>query len=252
MKPRASVVVNGLFFVALAWLYIGDLYEAVRGASAEVAALSGLPSVPFAVAVLVAATVAAGLTVFGVATQRGREWRGYRVMPLVVLVALFVDLLVLTENRATFTSSMRAVAAVDMFQQRVEERSTASTVPVDVKVLDEAAAELGEPPWLVKGQQLKAWRVEVVQGCKGPKVDSGTAGAGTLFYCVSEARDEAWVTVVGRTSDDRFGPPAVVTLNGQVLLGHVQRRVEEAQKSEDESPGMPLMFDADAGTLAAP
>ncbi len=253
MIPRVAVAVNVACFALLAWLYGGDLSDAARASSSEVAALSAMPSVAYAGAMVVLAAVGGGLTGVGVFTKRDRAWKGYRVMPIVTLVGLFVDVLIVSVDKTPFPSSQRAAVAIQLVEQRAGELASPESVPTDGAKLQEIVDELGPAPWLVKAQPVPKWTLQVEQGCAGPRLDRGSAGAGTLIYCVSADRSQAWITAVGLPREERFGAPQLVSSDGQPLVGVVQKRVadEAPVPPPEELPAeeLPMYFDTDAGNL---
>lgn len=253
MIPRVAVAVNVACFALLAWLYGGDLSDAARASSSEVAALSAMPSVAYAGAMVVLAAIGGGLTVVGVLKKRDRAWKGYRIMPIVTLVGLFVDVLIVSADKTPFPSAQRAAVAIQLVEQRAGELASPDSVPTDSAKLQAIVDELGPPPWLVKAQPLPKWTLQVEQGCAGPKLDRGSAGAGTLIYCVSPDRSQAWITAVGLPREERFGAPQLVASGGQPMVGLVQKRVTDDAPFEE--PGdlpteeLPMYFDTDAGNL---
>jgi hypothetical protein len=252
MIPRATVAVNGIAFALLAWLYGGDLSDWTRAQSAEVSAMSQLPSLPFASVLLALALVGGALTAMGVLQKRDGTWKGYRVMPIVAVVGLFVDLFVVSANKIQLSSAARAANTIQVFESRAAERSTPGGVASDGAELQQVLDALGEPPWLVKGQNVTKWNLELQGGCNGPRLERGAAGAGTLFYCVSADRKRAWITAVGLPREERFGAPAVVSAQGQPLVGVVD--APQPPEAPEVPPGEvvpqgPLLFEGDAGNL---
>lgn len=261
MIPKVNVAVNLCCFALLTWLYGGDLYDASRAASAEVSALTAPPSVPFAGLLVALAFAGGGLTLLGVTKKRDRTWKGYRVMPIVTVVGLFVDVLVISSEKTPFSSSMRAAAAIEQFEHRAAELSSATSVSSDAAALQQLADELGPPPWLHRAQPIPKWTVEVEFACAGPRGDARGAAPGTLFYCVTPDRAKAWLTAVGLPREERFGSAQVVSSGGQPLVGVVQIRApEEVAEPPVPPPGSegsgpeevvapPMYFETDAGNL---
>jgi hypothetical protein len=251
-------MVNGACLLLLAWLYGGDLLDAVRAQSNELGALAQLPSVPFAAIMLALALVGGALTVRGVLQRRGGDWRGYRVMPIVAVVGLFVDLFLISANKTPFSSAARAAAAVETFEQKANALATSSAVSSDSATLEKALEDLGDAPWLLNGRPLGRWTLKVVGDCAGPKLDRGDAAPGTMVYCVSVDRTQAWITAVGLPAGERFGSAQMVTSGGQPLVGLVQLRTLPQSPPADRLDGpdapqprleAPMYFDADAGNL---
>ncbi|MBK7862750.1 MAG: hypothetical protein IPJ65_29900 [Archangiaceae bacterium] len=255
MIPRVSVAVNAGSFLLLAWLYGGDLLDAARARGSEVAAMSQLPSVPFAALLVGLSLVGGGLTGFGVLRRRDRTWRGYRVMPIVLVVGLFVDLFLVSANKTPFSSASRVAAAIEVFEQKANALATPGAVISDSESLGALLAELGEVPYLAHGEPLGAWQLKILDGCTGPRLERGEAGAGTLLYCVSADRSQAWVTAVGLPLGERFGAPQVVTSGGEPIAGLVQKRAAQPppplgpEGGEGESG--PMTIEGDAGNFGA-
>jgi hypothetical protein len=246
--PRGTLAVNGAAFALLAWLYGGDISDVLQSQSAEVSAMSQPPSLPFAVVLLALTLLGGGLTVLGVQQRRDGTWKGYRVMPIVLVVGLFVDLFVVSANKTQFSSAARAANAIQQLETRATELSSAAGVSVDAARLQQVLDGLGEPPFLVKGQGVPKWRLEVSSGCSGPRLERGEAAPGTLFYCVSGDRKRAWITAVGLPREVRFGAAALVSSQGQPLVGVVEA-AQTAEPEPQEAPEQPLLLEGDAGNL---
>jgi hypothetical protein len=255
-----SIAINAALGALLLWLYIGDISDVLRAQSSELAALSALPSVPFAAVALTATLVGLGLTVLGVTSKRDRSWRGYRVMPIVAVVALFVDLFVLSGGHSPFPSTTRAIAAVELFEQHATERGSPTAVATEARALEPIFQNLGPVPWLVKGESVSDWKVKIFDGCAGPRLDAAGETAGTFLYCVDATRSQAWVTLVGLPAEQRFGAPQVVTQGGAPLLGLVRTLPQPEPENEAQpgsnpdasSPSPGFNLDSDAGTLSPP
>lgn len=254
--PRASVGVNAACFALLAWLYGGDLYDVTRARSSEVAALAALPSVPFAALLLVAALAGAVITGVGITQKKDASWKGYRVMPIIAVLGLFVDLFIVSADKSPFSSFARAGAAIELFESKASALASPTAVPADTASLEALLPELGEAPWLVKGEVQKAWKLEVTGDCTGPRTEANGAGAGTLLYCAAADRSQAWITAVGLPREERFGAPQLVTTGGQPLVAVVERQPAEtppdaqAPEMPGEAPPPPMYFEGDAGNLA--
>lgn len=256
--PRVNVAVNAACFALLAWLYGGDVADVIRANGNEVAAMSTLPSLPFALVLLLLAFAGGALTAFGVRKRLDGAWRGYRVMPIIAVVGLFLDLFLVSANKTPFSSAARAAASIEVFEHKAAELSGAATVSADTAALEKLLEELGEPPWLVNAQPLPKWSLQTFEGCQGPRLERGEARAGTMFYCVAGDRSQAWITAVGLPLGERFGPPQLVSAAGQPMVGVVQRRAAEVDpqavrpraQAPQLSQTLPMYFDADAGNLA--
>jgi hypothetical protein len=245
MIPRIGIAVNAALFAFVAWLYGGDLLEAAQAASNEVAALAAPPSVPFAAVALGLALAGGGLTAFGALKKRDREWRGYRVMPIVAVVVVFVDLFMISAAKSPFPSYARAASALELLERRLNELSTERAVPTDERTLQELARELGSPPWLLHGAPIAEWSVSVTNACTGPRLEAPGHRAGTILYCIDASASHAWITLVGLPSGTRFGASQVISdLKGEVGL--------KAKEEEPPEASPPFTVDADAGTLSPP
>ncbi len=251
-NARASVIANVLLTGLLAWLYGGDLYDVARAKTSDVAAFSALPSTPVALAALAAAALGFGLTLFGVIGRRDNAWRGYRLMPIITIVVLFVDLLVLSGDKNPFPSSTRAMAALDGLGRRANTLATPTALP-DVKALEGQLSELGPAPWLARGEPLGPWRVKGFDRCTGPRLDATGQSAGTFLYCVDLSAQHGWLTLVGLLHEQHFGPAQIVSHAGTPLVFDVQLAPKE-EPPQPNLPGgevdpeaMPYAVDVDAG-----
>jgi hypothetical protein len=248
VKANTRVGINAALALLLLWLYGGDVLDVLRATGSEAAALAALPSLPFAAIALLGMLLGSGLTVQGALGRRDASWRGYRVMPIVAVVVLFVDLFVLASGRPTVASNARAVAALDGFEQHASELSKPNAVPADAHTLEPVVKALGPTPWLRRGEVVPEWTLKVFTGCQAPRTDAAGEVAGTLLYCVNEPRTLAWITLVGLPFDQRFGSPALVTQGGAPLVGVV--RVAPKDEANPSEPSFTV--ESDAGTLLTP
>jgi hypothetical protein len=251
-NARASVIVNVLLTGLLAWLYGGDLYDVARAKSSDVAAFSVLPSTPVAIVALSLGALGLALTLFGIIGKRDKTWRGYRVMPIITVVVLFVDLLVLSGDKSPFPSSARAMAALDGLGRRANTLSTPTAIP-DAKALESQLMELGPAPWVAKGEPVGPWKVKGFERCTGPQLDPAGQGPGTFLYCVDPAAQHGWLTMVGLPYEQHFGAPQIVARGTSPLVFEVQRVPKEepvpptVPQAEDEPEPLPFVVDSDAG-----
>ncbi|MDC0709691.1 hypothetical protein POL68_14560 [Stigmatella sp. ncwal1] len=213
----ANVAAWGL----LAWLYGGDLADALRARSAEVAAFSHLPSLWRPAAVLALAAGAVGVAVWGLLRRRGDDFKGYRLSPLILVGALFLDLVV-AEPRVPVGSWDMASLALQHFHGLVQERTPSGEVPVDPRVLGALVKELGVPPYLVHGEPVREYTLQVRENCEGPVRSAAGLLPGTLLYCVAPQRQGAWVSLVGLPAERRFGPAEVLAQAGETRFLLVQ------------------------------
>jgi hypothetical protein len=87
-------------------------------------------------------------------------------------------------------------------------------VPTDPAVLKELEQRMGQAPYLVRGQPVGAYTLQVRQDCQGPVQDVSGARPGTVFYCVAPGRSQGWLSAVGLPPGERFGSPAVLSAQG--------------------------------------
>ncbi len=226
----------------LFWLYGGDIADYSRATEAPVSALSELPRLWFAVVALAAGSVAAGAFAFGLARRRGPEYRGYRLAPIAVVVALFVDLLVPASVSVPGGSAERLALALQLFRARAEDLATPRGVPDRPEALEPLLAELGPPPYLVAGRRAPGFSLQVRTGCSGPVAEAPGAAVGTLVYCVASDRSRAWVSAVALPAETRFGAPAVFSRRGVA-----QAVVVMAPTSDDGAESEPGSAAEDSG-----
>lgn len=231
LPSRKTLLANGLSLSALAWLYGGDLRDALRARDAEVAAYTQLPSVGLpALAVALTACVAA-VAVWGLLRRRDDGFKGYRLAPILLVVALMVDLV--GSERSGFLSSTELTSAVLAdFRDAATALATPEAVPTDPAVLRPLVERFGPAPYLVRGQPVGPFTLEVREGCTTPASDMRGARPGTLVYCVSGDRREAWISAVGLPRERRFGPPEMVSTSGVLHVTRVQTR-----QADGPSPG---------------
>jgi hypothetical protein len=249
---------NAASLLALAWLYGGDLLDASRARSAEVSAFLELPPLVWPAVVLAATVGVLGAVLWGLVRGRGEDFKGYRLLPILLLCALFIDL-VRAENQVPLRPEDLSALALSQFEEKAEALSDGRTVPSDPAVLQPLLTGLDAPPYLVRGQRAAAWSLQVRPGCEGPVREAPGLAVGTLIYCVAPDRKTAWVSLVALPAGERFGLPAVLSVNGQPHVAVVQPTPSEeeageplalplAPSSEEESAVAPEA--TDAGALA--
>ena len=111
MSSRAALIVNGLCALLLGWLYGGDALDALRAQTAEVSAYLEPPNLGFAVVALLGTGLGVAATLLGAIQKRPPAWRGFRLMPIVTVVVLFLDLFVLSASRSPLSSADRTAAS---------------------------------------------------------------------------------------------------------------------------------------------
>ncbi|HEX5748589.1 MAG TPA: hypothetical protein VFZ09_20280 [Archangium sp.] len=241
---------------ALAWLYGSDLLAASRARSAEVSAFLELPPLVWPAGVLAATVGVVGVVLWGLVRGRSEDFKGYRLLPILLLCALFVDL-VRAENRVPLRSEEISLLVLGQFEEKAEALSDGRTVPSDPAVLQPLLADLEPPPYLVRGQRAAAWSLQVRPGCEGPVREAPGLAVGTLIYCVAPDRKTAWVSLVALPAGERFGLPAVLSVDGQPHVAIVQPTPPEedageplalplAPSSEEEPTVSPETMDAGA------
>jgi len=255
LPSRLTLLGNALSLLLIAWIYGGDLSDAVRARGADVAAFMALPSLERPAVVLVVAALAAVVAVAGLLQGKAEGFKGYRLLPIVLVGALFMDL-VLSEGHTPLTSTDISSMALQRFHQLAQERTSQLEVPDDPRILQPMLEELGRPPYLVQGEQLQAYTLQVRKDCDGPVREAPGLRPGTLIYCVAPERLGAWVTVVGLPAEERFGPPAIVSVGGEARFLLVRpipaEEVEPGAAFRDNltAPSSPV-GDADAGAPRA-
>jgi len=236
LPSKKTLLGNLLSLTVLAWIYGGDLSDAVRARSAEVAALSALPS-PVGPAVVLALAVLATLVVIGgMARGKAEGFKGYRLLPILLVGSLFVDL-VLAESRVPLASLDIASMSLQRFHEQAQALATGLAVPDDPRVLQPLLADLGRPPYLVRGAPVEAYTLQVRKDCEGPVREAPGVRPGTLLYCVAPERRGAWVTLVGLPAEQRFGVPAVLSARGEtrfLLVRPTPPAEEPAEAFRDE------------------
>lgn len=249
LPSRKTVLANLLSLGALAWIYGGDLADALRARDAEVAAFTELPSPGRPAVVLALGVLATLVAAWGLARGREEGFKGYRLLPILLVGALFVDL-VAAEKRVPLDSTDLASGALLRFHQQAQALVSETAVPDDPRQLQPLLGELGRPPYLVRGQPLEAYTLQVRKDCEGPVREAPGVRPGTLLYCVAPERRGAWVTLVGLPAGERFGPPAMLSARGEVRFVLVQPAgaEEEPGAFRERRPGPGEASSPDAGT----
>ncbi|MBM4380267.1 MAG: hypothetical protein FJ086_13380 [Deltaproteobacteria bacterium] len=244
---------GGLSAALLAWLYGGDLSEHLQAQGAEVYAAVAPPDVVFAGVVLAALAVCLGAAGWGLWKRQGPAWKGYRLLPILAVLALFMDLFMVHGEAQRLPSHERLSAALDAFAAEVTLKSTPEAVLADPQGLEQLARGLGPPGYLVRGKPLEAFRVEVKTGCEGPAAPAPGTPAGTLVYCVAQDRMQAWVTASALAAGRRAGSPEPFTQGG-TLVSAVASTPPRPPKTDPETglPLVPSQEGADAGGPGAP
>lgn len=247
LPSTKTLVINALCLLALLWLYGGDLWDALRARGAEVSAFLAPPPLVWPIVVLAATAAVLGVVLWGLSREQPEGFKGYRVMPILLVCALFVDL-VLAESRVPLRPVDVATMSLGRFQEAAQALSTRSAVPTDPAVLRPLLDDMGQPPYLVKGVRAPAWSLQVREGCQGPVKEAPGLSVGTFIYCVSPQRDTAWVTLVALPVGERFGLPAILSEGGEPHVAVVQPALPEgdaeAAPPEAAPGGAPEATDA--------
>jgi hypothetical protein len=214
LPSRKILVANAGCLGLLAWLYGGDVSDALQARSAEVSAFTELPPLVRPSAVLVLGALALGAALWGLLRHRGEDYKGYRLLPIVLVGALFVDL-VFAERRSPLGSLEVASLSLRSFQEQAQQLATAEAVPADPAVLSPLLESLGRPPYLVRGQPASRYTLQVRQDCESPVSSAPGLQPGTFIYCVAPGRKGAWITLVGLPAGKRFGLPEVLSVDGE-------------------------------------
>jgi hypothetical protein len=237
MKPPSTktLLANVACLLALLWLYGGDLWDAVRARSAEVSAFLAPPPMVWPAVVLVVTVGALGVVAWGVRRGQPEGFKGYRLLPIVLVCALFFDL-VLLESHVPLRPEDVALMSLSHFQQKAQALVNGHTVPSDPAMLRSVLEDMGQPPYLVRGTRAPAWSLQVRQDCQGPVAEAPGLEVGTFIYCVAPKREAAWVTLVGLPVGERFGHPSVLSVEGEPHVAVVQPALPEEGEGEGALP----------------
>jgi hypothetical protein len=246
-RPTGTLAFNAAATALLAWLYSGDVYDGVRARTAEVSAFANVPNIGFAAAALVATLLGAGVTVAGALTRREGSWKGYRLLPVLAVLILFVDLFVLSSEKVPMGAPDRVALAISALAQHATEGSSPEGVLARKEPLDDFVKSLGPPPLLVRGAPRARWELSLRSNCTGPAADFQGEAPGTLVYCVAADSQHAWVSAVAFPREQRFGPPGVFALAGVPFSAEVLPLPAEGP---DEGEG--VVLDDDGGVVAVP
>jgi hypothetical protein len=237
-----TLLANAACLLTLGWLYGGDLRDALRARGAEVSAFMSPPRLVWPAVVLAATAVVLGIVLWGLARGRVEGFKGYRLPPILLVSALFFDL-VLAESQLPLHSEELAFLALRQFQERAEALSQGDTVPARPEELQPLLADLGQPPYLVRGVRVPSWSLQVREDCQGPVQEAPGLAVGTLIYCVAPGHTSAWVTLVGLPAGERFGVPSVLSVEGQPHVAVVRppppEEPEPLEAEETPFPGLP-------------
>lgn len=231
---RKTLLINAACLLLVAWLYGGDLRDAIEARKAEASAFTALPPLGPPIGVLALATLALGVGVWGLLRRKGDDFKGYRLLPIVLVAGLFMDL-VLAERRSPLSSTDLASMSLQNFHGLAQGLATPEAVPSEPAVLHRLLEKLGRPPYLVRGQPAGEYTLQVRQDCEGPVRSASGLQPGTFIYCVAPERKGAWITLVGLPAERRFGLPDVLSVDGEVRFLVVQPASPEPEDPEGEA-----------------
>jgi hypothetical protein len=217
LPPARTLAANGACLLALTWLYGGELLDALRARDAEVSAFLEPPGVAWPAGVLAVTVGVLGVVAWGLGRQRGEDFKGYRLLPILLVSALFLEL-TFFESQVPLRPEDVAIASLRHFQERAQALASEEAVPTEPAVLRPLLEELGPPPYLVRGRPVSAWSLLVRENCAGPLREAPGVQVGTLLYCVAPGREVAWATLVALPEGERFGTPAVLAVAGEPLF----------------------------------
>lgn len=222
----------------LAVLYGGDVAEHLRIQSAEVYAVAAAPLFPFAVGVLALLSCGVGVAGFGLARRHGSSWRGYRLLPILAVLALFLDLFVLHGDADRMPSDEKLQAQLQALAEAATHGSREQKVMEDARGLQALLGELGRPGYLVRGKPVEGFRIEVQTGCAGPRPPPPDAPVGTLLYCVEVGGQQAWISAQALPAEAVSGAAAAFTRQGGLVTARVTP--PPPSPSVEPDPGEPL------------
>lgn len=256
LPTRKTLLLNAACLLVLGWLYGGDLLDALRARSAEVSAFLAPPSRGWPALVLVATLGALGVGLRGALTGQGEGYKGYRLLPILLVCALFFDL-VLAEGKVPLPPEDVAMLGLRQVRDKAQALANGRSVPSDPAQLRPLVEGMGQPPYLVRGERARAWTLQVRSGCQGPVQEAPGLEVGTFIYCVSPDRSQAWVTLVALPWGKRFGVPTIFSAEGEPYVMLVQPPPEPPPAVSPPSPGEeepaapdPFMLPPDAGVGA--
>lgn len=234
MKPsRGLLVVTALCLVALLWFYGLSIWDFVRARTAEVSAMTELPRLWFDIPVVLLALAVAAVVAVGLLQKKDASWKGFRLMPILFVVVLFVDVFVLSGAKLPVSSADHSAIALHVLARELQGKSQQTGIPEDPNMVEAAVKEMGQPPFLVRGQRPERFSVQVRKNCQGPVLDAPGAAAGTFLYCAAPDRSVAWITLVGLPAEVRFGSPALFSRAGVVQVVTVEpQSVDLAMEAE--------------------
>ncbi|MFL5319389.1 MAG: hypothetical protein ACJ790_07010 [Myxococcaceae bacterium] len=250
LPGRGTLIANAALLALVLWLYVADVYDWARARTADVSALTELPRVGYASFILVATAISVGFFLYGIFKDRPPNFRGYRLLPIVAIVGLFVDLFVLSADELPMPPADQTMLVLHSLARSASERSTPEHVLVSDRELADLVKDFGQPPYLVKGKRAEAFTVQRRMDCDGPIKEAPGAQVGTFLYCVSKDQTRAWLTVVGLPVEQHFGVPAVITRQGEILGAVVEAETPSEEPGEEPGEQGGPELTGDAGSAA--
>lgn len=225
MKKPAPIQIVDLAALGLALFWWGgDAVRAIRAQHAWVSALAQPPDLAFASVALLLVLGAAAWAAVGLAQRKGSDFKGYRALPICAVVLLFVDVLVLPSSALPIRSSDQLALSLQLFGELASEQMHDGRAPANPALLQVLAGKLGAPPYLVHGEPLHHFQIQLREGCDGPLKTAPGAEVGTLLYCLAKDGKTAWVSAVALPAEVQFGSPAVFTRDGVVQWVQISPR----------------------------
>jgi hypothetical protein len=163
------------------------------------------------------ALAALGGVAVGLWRGRGRDFKGYRLLPIVTVVALFVDVFAFSADAWPPPAWERGAWALGTVGRKAQALASQRGALPTAEELRPLIAELGPPPYRVRGAPLGAFSLQPRERCDGPALEPAGAQAGTLLYCVAADGRKGWLSLVGLPAEVVHGAPAVVSTQGRPL-----------------------------------
>lgn len=245
--PKGYLAVTAFGLVCNLWVYGGEVTDTLALRSSEVAALSEAPNLTLAALVLAATFGAAAATLYGVVRRKTAAWRGYTAMPILLVVLLLGNLVFLSSSHSYVGSTELTLHRLNELANQANLLATPTQVP-RARELESLVPSMDAPPFLVRGERPKAWRLIERDGCSGPADDAKGEPVGTIVYCRASDGQQAWISVVALSLDHRFGPAAMMSRNGKVVAWQVTTHPDPGPEDDSDAPSSePLILLPDAG-----
>lgn len=204
MKKQLRTAAIGLFGVFLLWLYAGDVIRWIRLQAAPVAVMNEPPVLLLGIIGTVIALSLFAMLFTSKLPPRFAKW-----VPLLAVLLPLIDFIAIASRSSFVLPEETLVGAAHSVAQAAAESSGTQVVLRDPSVLEAAVAPFTDVPLFVKGERVPKWKVQLRDGCAGPATDARDASPGTIVYCVSADRRQAWVNVVATAGGSTFGEVAM-------------------------------------------